>query len=110
MDKKYLGGRGTPYISLGEFSGKYFFDPIKREYVAKCEDVVNNPTHYNKHGVECIEAIKASMTDEEYKGYLKGNVLKYVWRYNYKGKPAEDLDKAHVYLGWLIKEVKGESP
>ena len=32
-----------------------------------------------------------------------GNVLKYVWRYNYKGKPKEDLDKSHWYLERLRK-------
>ena len=55
-------------------------------------DNVNKPPHYNKGEIECINAIEASMTKEEFAGYLKGNVLKYVWRYNYKGKPKEDLD------------------
>ena len=39
------------------------------------EDVVNSPTHYNAKGVECIEAIEASMTGSEFQGYLKGNVM-----------------------------------
>ena len=69
------------------------------------EDIVNNPPHYNKHGIECIEAIKASMTDEEYQGYLKGNTLKYMWRYSYKGQPKQDLEKAQWYLNQLIKET-----
>ena len=43
-------------------------------------DMVNNPPHYNKHGIECIQAIRAALTDEEFKGYCKGNVLKYTWR------------------------------
>ena len=68
-------------------------------------DLVNNPPHYNKHGVECIDAIQASMTEEEFKGYLKGNNLKYLWRYNYKGKPLEDLQKAKWYLDKLIEVV-----
>ena len=67
------------------------------------EDVVNQPPHYNKGSIECINAIEASMTKEEFAGYLKGNVLKYVWRYNYKGKPKEDLDKSHWYLERLRK-------
>ena len=67
------------------------------------KDVVNKPPHYNKGEIECINAIEASMTKEEFAGYLKGNVLKYVWRYNYKGKPKEDLDKSHWYLERLRK-------
>ena len=69
------------------------------------EDVVNNPDHYNTGNVECIEAIEESMTPEAFRGYLKGNCMKYLWRYNYKGKPVEDLQKAQWYLAELIKEL-----
>lgn len=65
---------------------------------------VTQPDHYNKGAIEAIEAIKASMHPQEYKGYLKGNCLKYLWRYEYKNG-VEDLRKARVYLEWLIKEV-----
>jgi len=66
---------------------------------------VSQPTHYNSGDIECIDAIEASMSKDEYAGYLKGNTLKYLWRYKYKGKPREDLLKAQVYLTWLIAEV-----
>ena len=72
----------------------------------KSADAVNHPSHYTSGGIECIAAIKASMSAEEYRGYLKGNVMKYWWRYESKGKPAEDLKKARTYLEWLIKEIE----
>ena len=65
-------------------------------------DPVNNPSHYNRKGVEAIDAIEASMSREEFQGYLKGNVMKYIWRYRYKAKPLEDLKKAEWYLKRLI--------
>ena len=68
-------------------------------------DPVESPVHYNTGSVECIEAIKASMSDTEFKGYLKGNAMKYLWRYDYKGKPVEDLKKAQWYLARLTEEV-----
>jgi hypothetical protein len=68
-------------------------------------DPVESPVHYNTGSVECIEAIKASMSDTEFKGYLKGNVMKYLWRYDYKGKPVEDLKKAQWYLARLTEEA-----
>lgn len=68
-------------------------------------DPVNNPQHYNAGNIECIEAIRESMSPEAYKGYLKGNTFKYLWRYDYKGKASEDLEKAGWYLNRLIKEV-----
>ena len=67
-------------------------------------DPVDQPDHYNKGSIEAIEAIKASMPEQEFNGYLKGNALKYLWRYEYKNG-VEDLRKARVYLEWLIKEV-----
>lgn len=72
------------------------------------EDIVNSPSHYNSGGIECIEAIEQSMTEEAFKGYLKGNVQKYMWRYEMKGKPAEDLKKARWYLNKLIEVQEAE--
>lgn len=68
-------------------------------------DPVNSPSHYTQGGIECIVAIKASMSKEEYVGYLKGNVLKYLWRYKNKGKAKEDLKKAQWYLDKLVEET-----
>ena len=68
------------------------------------EDMVNHPPHYNQRGIECIDAIRAS-TREGYEFYLQGVILKYLWRYRYKGKPVEDLKKAEWYLNKLI-EIK----
>ena len=68
-------------------------------------DPVDQPDHYNKGSIEAIEAIKASMPEQEFNGYLKGNALKYLWRYDYKGKPVEDLRKCRWYIDRLIKEI-----
>jgi len=69
-------------------------------------DMVNNPVHYNQAGIECIDAIEASMSPIEFQGYLKGNSLKYTWRYRYKSKPVEDLKKAQWYTAKLIKSLE----
>ena len=65
-------------------------------------DNVNNPKHYNQSGIECIDAIRAA-TGEGFEYYLKGNIMKYLWRYRYKNN-LEDLQKAEWYLKELIKE------
>jgi len=64
-------------------------------------DMVNRPEHYRQGSVECIEAIESSMSREEFQGYLKGNIEKYVWRYRYKNG-AQDLAKARWYIDRLI--------
>lgn len=71
-------------------------------------DPVNKAAHYNQGGIECIKAIEASMGPEEYAGFLKGQVVKYIWRYRHKGKPVEDLEKARYYLDDLIRVTKGK--
>ena len=69
----------------------------------KKDDNVNHPNHYTHHGkIECIEAIKSSMSKEEFLGAMKANVIKYLWRYRHKDG-AMDLHKAFVYLHWLIE-------
>jgi len=68
-------------------------------------DSVNAPQHYLHGKKETIDVITDCMTNDEFHGYLKGNILKYVSRYKFKGEPLEDLQKAHWYLNRLIKEV-----
>jgi hypothetical protein len=79
---------------------------IKRPQKQQGNDTINHPAHYTTGGVECIEAIK-SATGEGYKAYLQGNIMKYLWRYQYKNG-VEDLKKAKVYLNWLIEEMEEE--
>ena len=73
------------------------------------EDVVNSPSHYNSGGIECIQAIEASMEPEAFQGYLKGNTLKYIWRMSYKGKTLEDCKKAQWYLNKLISTLEDKT-
>ena len=68
-------------------------------------DNVNAPPHYLHGKKETIDVINDCMTSDEFHGYLKGNILKYVSRYKFKGEPLEDLQKAQWYLNRLIQEV-----
>ena len=70
------------------------------------QDMVNHPPHYNKAGIECIDAIKA-MTEDGFEYYLQGNIMKYLWRYRYKNG-VEDLYKAQWYLTKLIDIVEND--
>ena len=71
-------------------------------------DMVNSPPHYNQTGIECIHAISAA-TGDGFKYYLQGNIMKYLWRFDYKEKPIEDLQKARWYLDKLIEEVMADA-
>jgi len=66
-------------------------------------DNVNSPAHYqSEKGIECIDAIEAALTPEEFRGYLKGNCIKYIWRERLKGG-IESCKKAQYYLNRLAK-------
>ena len=69
------------------------------------EDVVNKPKHYNQGTIECIDAIEAMLTHEEFVGYLRRNSLKYRWRFRYKNG-TEDLLKAQWYERKLLKVLE----
>ena len=69
-------------------------------------DMVNPPSHYCQGGIECIDAIKAAVTDlSGIEAVCTANVIKYVWRWKNKNG-IEDLKKAGWYLGRLIKEAE----
>ena len=106
--------------SWNDQENKTFFDPV--DEIQDCpggvcsvpwatvperpvlqEDTVNHPSHYKDQGsIECIEAIESQLTPEEYQGYLRGNCVKYIWRWKNKGG-VEDLKKARWYLDRLIE-------
>lgn len=69
-------------------------------------DYVNSPPHYAGNGIECIDAIKAMLSREEYLGYLRGNAAKYLWRCRNKGNAAQDLNKAVWYQNRLLAELE----
>ena len=78
-----------------------FVKTERKDEVEPTNDAVQHPSHYTQGGIECIDAIKASMTADGFCDYCKGNIIKYIWRWRDKGG-VEDLRKASVYLDWLI--------
>lgn len=77
----------------------------------KDTDMVNSPPHYTQgkakcpgcqHPIECIDVVR-------HMGFNKGNIIKYLWRADDKGKMLEDLKKARWYLNDLIETLGGKA-
>lgn len=68
-------------------------------------DAVHSPKHYTSGGIECKDAIKAALSPEEFKGWIKGNIIKYIFRERLKNGD-EDIRKADKYMDWLIEEIE----
>ena len=79
----------------------------EKERQMEKKDMVNSPEHYNKAGIETIDALEAMLTSG-FDYYLQGNIVKYLWRYRYKNG-VEDLKKAQWYLNKLIEVYDGKS-
>jgi hypothetical protein len=76
------------------------YEDIDVEGIDRIFNPVDRPQHYGQGSIECIEYIEDFLTHEEYVGYLRGNVAKYLHRWKYKNG-LEDLRKATWYLDRL---------
>ena len=65
-------------------------------------DPVNHPAHYTHGGIETIDFIQAKLTPEEFRGYLKGNILKYGSRLGHKENDMQDAGK----LAWYTNKLR----
>ena len=95
--------RTGPAGSFGWYRSTWTNDIVRYRLCApdeKPEETSPN-AHYRQGEIECIDAIRAALTDEEWRGFCKGNVLKYVWREKHKGGN-DTLVKAQDYLRWTI--------
>lgn len=70
-------------------------------------DNINHPQHYFIGGIETIDYIRAKLSPEEYRGYLKGSIIKYLSRAGHKGDEKEDFEKARWYLDRMIHDAVG---
>lgn len=82
------------------------------EAMADFEDEeVNHPSHYTNGSVECIDAIESALTPIEFRGFLRGSIIKYLWRMGLKGGPKnalKDLGKAEWYMRLLKARRKDD--
>lgn len=102
-DGETYGPRGADFLTWAHTGlAKGARDIVAYQIVEEAKpadpaDNVNHPAHYTAGGIECIDAIQAALTPEEFRGYCKGNAIKYVWRERHKGG-AESIAKADWYL------------
>ena len=72
-------------------------------------DDVTNPSHYNlipEKNVQVIDVIRAALTEEEFRGYCKGNRIKYSLRGGKKDGESEEKDagKARQYIDFQLEK------
>ena len=81
----------------------------RRISINEDSSIVKNPPHYkvklrDGRDIEVVDIIKAVLTKEEFKGFVKGNAIKYILRAGKKGNELQDLMKSKEVLSWLEEE------
>lgn len=128
VNKEFLKDKDEKKKTLNEIRKEYGFDEVnvrKLEDKIKAQwnhdmlkahlneklvsDNVNAPNHYKLRGldIEAIDVIRGALTEDEFRGFCKGNVLKYTIREAHKNGD-EDLKKAKKYLEFLEEDDSDE--
>jgi hypothetical protein len=94
---------GDPESTINEWQNSV----MQSDESEKKPDPVN-PSHYKKGKIECIDAIKSMLTDDEWRGFLKGTSVAYLWRLGHKDAVEQDAKKTLWYVSWLAnKDPRG---
>jgi len=72
-------------------------------HIEKEESKEQHGSHYDNGKLKGIEILRDKLTDEEFEGFLKGNILKYTMRANHKGQKEDDFKKILNYAHMLVK-------
>lgn len=74
------------------------------------DEAVRSPKHYKLPGlnIESIDVLRSALTPEEFKGFCRGNALKYLIRAGRKDNELQDIKKADVYIEWLIDTIQDQ--
>lgn len=71
------------------------------EKVEDSEESKTKGSHYEKASMQPLEVMQRIMTQEQFKGFLLGNYIKYRLRSEFKGQHDSDEYKARQYAYWL---------
>ena|SRR5262252_1684247 len=77
-------------------------DAVARDVIAFRQEQAVHPAHYKQGAIECIDALESALSEEEFIGGLKFNIIKCMWRAGHKDTIV-DYKKAQWYLEKLIK-------
>lgn len=85
-------------------------DDTKRRHSDATADVSERPDvpHYTHAAVEHIDILRAVLPPEQFRGFCRGNVLKYLYRLDHKGAALADARKAQDYLRWFVESLEAE--
>lgn len=75
-----------------------------QEILSRARSLIDKSTHY-RGNIDTIEFMRDKLTDDQFTGYLIGNIYKYLSRYDKKGNAYENLNKGFIYYIWLLNTM-----
>lgn len=87
-------------------------DTIQHDFIAVINKLnlelkgTRKPAHYDT-GIDTIAFMRANCPPEQVEGFLRGNAIKYLQRYDRKSQAVSDLKKSRHYIDMLIEELEG---
>lgn len=120
-NKKVIADKGFT-LNAGKIqkepNGSHFFTDKQvksiREFFGRKksdnDDAVRSPKHYKlpRLNIESVDVLRSVLTPEEFKGFCRGNALKYLIRAGRKDNELQDIKKAGVYIEWLIDTIQDQ--
>ena len=104
--EKFSGGVMCDFDEWSDDKLAIAYDHVYKNMDENVPDMVNHPQHYTQGGIECIECIKAAVTNKVgIEAVCVANVIKYLFRYEEKNG-IEDVRKAKWYIERLLKELE----
>lgn len=105
-------GKERKVLAVDEYGTGYLLNIdgntewVLKDWVKESKDNIN-PDHYTIGGIETIDYLQAKLSKEQFRGYLLGNIIKYMSRYQYKNG-VEDVKKSQWYMNKLLESLEGE--
>lgn len=90
----------------------FCWEPINKLISCDQEEKETKENYYDDHYQsehQPIETMQANMTEEEFEGFLRGNIIKYACRYGKKDEKKKEAEKIKRYAEWLEQVVNGET-
>lgn len=105
---------GEDYLSDDSYCNKCIMERVLKGTLGGYEAVSAPDEHkadFEAHyggSIQPLEFMQAQLTPEEFKGFLKGNIIKYTARCGKKDDPVKELAKVLRYAAWLKQAEEGK--
>ena len=102
-----IADRGCAERGCACYDPRVDTDGVEMTEVQKADDVQVGGSHYKDLDPQPWAVMQALLTPEEFRGFLKGNMIKYAMRQGKKDSP--DAGKYHHYKKKLDEMTGGET-